>query len=113
MALAQKKQSTKCRHKEYKIVPRCFTSSYDELSTDNNDMESSSDNDAFHTGADSSNDGDEGSEHNYSGDGSNCDDSGGNNVAVTSHCKPSKKKLEISQSVNQCINPYYFRQAQF
>ena len=60
-------------------------------------MESPSDNDSYHTGEESSNDGGESKDQNYSGDGSNCDDSNGNN-APTSHRKPSNKKGKVAKA---------------
>ncbi len=60
--LGSKKQHTKRPHKAFTIVLRRFTSSLDESSLDSNDMESPSDNDSYHTGEESSDDGDDSSE---------------------------------------------------
>ena len=54
-------------------------------------MESPSNNESYHTGEESSDNGDESSDEKYSGGGSNCDDNDRNN-AHTSHCKPRNKK---------------------
>ena len=54
-------------------------------------MESPSDNELYHTGEESSDDGYESNDQNYSGDGSDCDDDNRNN-APTSHRLPRNKK---------------------
>jgi hypothetical protein len=90
----KKKHRTKRRHNNFKLISRRIANSSDESSESDYEMESPSDNDSYHTGEETSDDGNDSEDHNLSDGGSDCDDddddNNKNNAPKT--CRKSTKK---------------------